>query len=74
MALPAVRARARGGISPSTCSRDLRIFMTASVGLTGSDEQGRDYRMRPDSAGASAAKCLITFDRGRFWTAFLHCA
>jgi hypothetical protein len=40
MALPAMRARARRGISPSTRSRGLRIFMTARVGRAGSDEQG----------------------------------
>jgi hypothetical protein len=54
MALPAVRARARGGISPSTRSRGLRIFMTARVGRTGSDEQRRDCRVRPDSTGAGS--------------------
>jgi hypothetical protein len=54
MALPAMRARARRGISPSTRSRGLRIFMTARVGRAGSDEQGRDYRVRPDSAGAGS--------------------
>jgi hypothetical protein len=52
MALPAMRARSRGGISPSPRSRGLWIFMTARVGRSGADEQGRNYRVRPDSAGA----------------------
>jgi hypothetical protein len=52
MALLTIRAQAHGGTSPSTWSRGLRIFMTGRVGRTGSDEQGRGYRVRPDSAGA----------------------
>jgi hypothetical protein len=54
MALPAMRARPRRGISPSTWSRCVRMSTTAKVGRAGADEQGRDYRVRPDSAGAGS--------------------
>ena len=55
MALPAMRARARGGISPATQSHCVRISITtARVGRARSDDQGRDYRVRPDSAGAGS--------------------
>jgi len=30
------------------------MSMTAKVGRAGADEQGRDYRVRPDSAGAGS--------------------
>src|ERR1700730_10094695 len=54
MALPAMRARPRRGISPSTRSRCVRMSMTAKVGRAGADEQERDYRVRPESAGAGS--------------------
>jgi hypothetical protein len=48
-----MRARARGGISPATQSHCVRMSITtARVGRARVDEQGRDCRVRPDSAGA----------------------
>jgi hypothetical protein len=52
MALPAMRARARGGVSPPTSTGCQRISMTARVGRAPADEQERDHRVRPDSTGA----------------------
>jgi hypothetical protein len=66
MALPAMRARPRRGISSSTWSRCVRISISGRVGRVGADEQGRNYRVRTDSVvagshrrSAAAPDCIV---------------
>jgi hypothetical protein len=54
MALPAMRARARCGVSSSTWSHCVRIITTARVGRAEGSEQARDGRVHPDSPGAAS--------------------
>jgi len=68
VALPAMRARPRRGITSPTRSRGVTLH-DRTVRRAGADEQGRDHRGRPDLAGAgsypgSAGRRIASFCNG----------